>query len=214
MASFDTVRNITSFRECRDEVIPRKIMGRILEAGRHAPSPRNIQSIEFIVVEDDHKLETLANATGDDRIADAPTAIILVSDLERMARKLGDDQARSASLGESAISIQNMRLVAEENDISSVWVSGFNEDAVSQQFRVPEGKLATSVLALAYTDNPVPQDRKFRLNQICYYDDYGNQIQSAFDGLHWSGFGEEKKVFEKKAQGSLGHIRRKLRKVL
>lgn len=208
------MRNITSFKECRNETIPRKVVGRILEAGRHAPSPRNIQSIEFIVVEDDHKLELLAHATGEDRIEKAPASIIVVSDLARMSRKLGEEVARGAALSESAIAIQNMRLVAEENDLSSVWVSGFDESRVSQEFRVPDGKLATSVVALGYTDNPIPQEQKFRLNQICYYDEYDNQVQSVFDGFEWGGVSEEREIYGKKSKGLLDKIARKVRKVL
>ncbi|MFB6147817.1 MAG: nitroreductase family protein, partial [Candidatus Nanohaloarchaea archaeon] len=47
MSVFDQVRELPSFRRARDEVIERKKVGKILEAGRNAPSPGNVQSVEF-----------------------------------------------------------------------------------------------------------------------------------------------------------------------
>jgi len=77
MSSLESVRSITSFRNCRDEVIPRKVMGRVLEAARQTPSPRNTNLLEFIVVEDDDKLQSLSAAVDDKRVKKAPTSLLL-----------------------------------------------------------------------------------------------------------------------------------------
>ncbi|MFB6208445.1 MAG: nitroreductase family protein [Candidatus Nanohaloarchaea archaeon] len=214
MSSFENIINLETFRECKDETIPRKTMGKVLEAGRQAPSPKNIQSMEFIVVEDDEKLEMLANAVGDHRVKEAPTTVVIVSDLERMGRKLGEDQARSACIAEASMAAQNMRIVARENGISSIWVSGFNEEVVSDQFNVPGGKLAVGVVSFAYTDEPSRKKPKFRMNEMTYYDEYGNQIASVFDGVEWKGLYEEKRIYGKKSKGVLDKARRRLSKLL
>jgi nitroreductase len=214
MTAFESSLNLRKFRNARDETIPRKVVGKVLEAGRHAPSPDNIQSLEFIAVEDDSLREFLARETGEDRLEDAPTLIVLVSDIPRMKRRLGSAQGEIAARKEAACAAQNMRLVATENDLCSIWVSGFDEEAVSGELEVPGGKLATSIVALAYSDNPVPQDKKFRMNQTTFYDKYDNQIGSAFDGLSWEGIRNEKRVYGKKGKGLLDKLRRKIRKVL
>lgn len=214
MTAFDSALNIRKYREARDETISRKVVGKVLEAGRHAPSPQNIQSLEFIAVEDDSLLEYLSEETGDHRIEESPTAILLVSDVPRMKRRLGSAQGEIAARNEAACAVQNMRLVATENDLCSIWVSGFDEEAVSDEFSVPGGKLVTSVIALAYSDNPVPQDEKFRMNQTTFYDSYGNQIGSVFDGLSWDGLRDESRVYGKKGKGLVDKLKRKIRKVL
>lgn len=214
MSAFESSLNLKKFRDARDETISRKLVGKILEAGRHAPSPDNIQSLEFIAVEDEGLLDFLAGETGDDRLADVPTAVVLVSDIPRMKRRLGGAQGEIAARKEAATAAQNMRLVATENDLCSIWVSGFNEEAVSNELDIPGGKLATSVVGMAYSDNPVPQDEKFRMNQTVFYDKYDNQIGSAFDGLSWSGLRDESRVYGKKGKGLIDKLRRKVRKVL
>lgn len=214
MTAFESSLNLKSFRTTRDETIPRKIVGRILESGRHSPSPDNIQSLEFIAVEDDNTLQFLSDEAGDDRIAEVPTAVVLVSDIPRMKRRLGSAQGEIAARKEAACAAQNMRLVGSENDLCSIWVSGFDEEAVSNELDIPSGKLATSVVAFAYSDNPVPQDKKFRMNQTTFYDSYGNQIGSAFDGFSWEGVRDESRVYGKKGKGLVDKLRRKIRKVL
>lgn len=214
MSAFESALNLKTFDKCRDETIPRKTVGKILEAGRYAPSPGNVQCLEFIVIESDDSLEGLAETTGNKKITEAPTTVLVVADIPRMRKRVGSSEARKACMAEAAFSVQNMRLVANENDLASILVSGFDENMVGQKFEVPEGKVPLMAVSLGYTDNPHISEHKFRLNQRCYYDSYGRQIQSAFEGLEWKGIKEEQRIYGKKAKGLKDKLKRRLRKVL
>lgn len=213
MSTFENVRSLASFQDVKDETISRKTMGKILEAGRNSPSPGNVQSLEMIVVESDEKLDMLAESTGDHRIREAPTTVILLSDIGRMKRRVGK-RAREAANSEIACAVQNMRLVAKEEGIHSAWVSGYDEHTVAEQFEIPEGKAPLAVVTFAYTDNPNAPEEKFGMNEICFYDHYDNQIGSVFDGVEWKGLREEREIYGKKGKGLIDKVRRKLRKVL
>ncbi len=213
MSTFDDVRALASFSDARDETIARKTMGKILEAGRHSPSPGNVQSLEMIVVESDEKLEMLADTTGDHRVREAPTTVILLSDLDRMRRRIGSG-AREAANSEIAVAVQNMRLVAMEEGIHSAWISGYNEHTVQEQFDIPENKAPLGVVSFAFTDDPNAPEEKFGMNEICFYDRYDNQIGSVFDGVEWKGLREEREIYGKKSKGLVDKLRRRLRKVL
>lgn len=213
MSSLESVQSITSFRNCRDEVIPRKIMGRILEAGRQTPSPGNVNLLEFIVVEDDGKLESLSRAVDDKRVRKAPTSVIILADMSRAQRNLGDEAVHAVN-AEAACSVQNMRIVASEHDLSSIWLSGFNRQDIGEMFNAPSSKEAISVVSFGYTDNPVPIEQKFGMNELFSYDEYGSQVGSVFDGAEWKGIREEKRIYGKKAESILGRLRKKIRKVL
>jgi len=214
MSAFELVNDLKSFRSCKDEVIPRKKMGKILEAGRQAPSPKNVQSLEFIVVEDHQKLEFLEEASGDSRVSEAPTAVLLVADIDRMSRHVGKHFSREASNSEVAIAAQNMRLVAREEGIGSTWIGGFDEDVVADQLDVPSGKQPLGIVLFGYTDNEIERDPKFGLNSICFYDSYDNQIDSVFDGLEWRGVRENRKIYGKKVDGIITKISNKVRSIL
>jgi nitroreductase len=213
MSCFDTILELTSFRKAKDEVIPRKKMARIIEAGRNTPSPGNVQTLQFVVVEDDHKLEMLSEALGDHRISEAPSTVVIVVDENRMERKIGGP-AEEFCMAEAAAGAQNMRLAAQEQGISSVWKTGFDTKTVSEQVAVPSDKKAVATVSFAYTDNPVHSEPRFGINYVAFYDEYDNQVDSFFDSGEWRGLETEKRIFEKKSKGFLQKIRQKAKEVL
>jgi hypothetical protein len=107
-----------------------------------------------------------------------------------------------------------MRIVAEEEGLSSVWKTGFDSNTLGQQLNVPGGKEPFATVSFAYTDRPIASDPKFGMNEVVFYDEYGAQVKSHFDGLHWKGLENERKVYGKKAEGFLTKLRRKIDEVL
>ncbi|MFB6200272.1 MAG: nitroreductase family protein [Candidatus Nanohaloarchaea archaeon] len=214
MAVLETVLNLTSFRDADDKVIPRRKVGKILEAGRNTPSPGNVQALEFIVVEDQHKKEVISKVTDDKRFSDAPTSIVILGDIQRMKRRVGEKHSEQFANAEAAAAAQNMRLVAQEEELSSIWVTGFDQDFLGEQLSVPTGKEPLAVVGLAYTQKPQSQSVKFGMNEVCFYDRYGNQVDSVFDGVHWKGLRENSEIYGKKYRGLKEKLAEKLRKHL
>jgi len=214
MSTLEACREITSFNTCRDETISRKVVGRVLEAGRNAPSPAGVQSLEFIVIESEETKEQVEMVTGEKRVKEAPTVIVVLTDRQRMARRIGTNKAIEACDAEAACAVQNMRLVAQENGLSSCWFSGFEGPALGDMLGCPENVVPAAVVAVGYTDNPIPMTEKFGMNEICFYEEYGNQVSTFLDGPSWDGISEEKKLFKKKASGLKDKVLRLLRKHL
>lgn len=174
-------------------------MGRILEAGRFAPSPGKRQTIEFVVVEDDEVLEHLSNILGDRLIEEAPTSVVIFADPERMARRVKNPV--EACHAEVSASAQNMRILASGEGLCSNLYTSFDGDSVANLLNAPSGKEALAVVSFAYSDSPVKASDRFGMNKICYYDEYDNQIASVFDGFEWKGVREEKSIYGKKFRG-------------
>lgn len=214
MTVFELIQDLKSFRKCTDEVVPRKKVGKVLEAGRQAPSPGNVQSTEFIVVEDEQKKDFLENASGDKRVDEAPTAVIILADIDRMERRVGEAMARDAVIAEGAVAAQNMRLVAKEEGVGSAWISGFREDLVMDQFNIPGGKLPIGAVLLGYPESEIEKESKFGLNSICFYDEYDNQVGSQFDNLEWEGLRENREVYGKKLGGLRTKFKQKVREII
>ena len=206
MTVFEEVCDLKSFERCKDKVIPRKKMGKILESGRNAPSPGNVQTLEFIVVEDEERKEMFYRASGDDRVLEVPNLIIVISNVDRMRRRIKNETEIYCN-AEAACAIQNMRLVARSEGIGSSWVSGFDREDVKHKFRIPEGKEPLAAVLFAYTDDEIEREDRFGMNEVCFYDVYGNQIESFWDDPAWRGLRVEKKIHEKKAKGFLDKLR-------
>ncbi|MFB6244809.1 MAG: nitroreductase family protein [Candidatus Nanohaloarchaea archaeon] len=206
MSVFDAVRELSSFRTARDRPISREKIGKILEAGRFAPSPGSIQSLEFIVVESEDSLRTLATAASDPRLEEVPAAVVVLTDIERMKREV-DEDARSACYAEASCGAHNMRLVAEEEGVSSCWITGFRNGEVESEFMVPEGKMAAGVVGLCYSEDEVETENRFGMNEVVFYDRYGNQLGSFFDSMEWEGLHEEKEKLWRKLEGAFWKAR-------
>jgi nitroreductase len=188
-------------------MVPRKKIGKILEAGRQAPSPGNVQSLEFIIVEDHHKKEVLGNATGDERVVDAPTSVIIVADVDRMARRIGEDHSFGACSAEAAVAVQNMRLVAAENNVQSCWMSGFDRPMVANGFEIPEGREPLFIACFGYSNDLYDREDRFGMNSVVYYDEYDNQIDSLFDSLEWKGVRENRENLERRSRRLQSRLR-------
>lgn len=214
MSVLEACKKITSFEECRDETVSRKVVGRVLEAGRNAPSPGGTQSLEFIVVESEEVKKQVKRVVGDSRVMEAPTVIVVLTDRNRMARRFGQEKSIEICEMEASTAVQNMRLVAQENELSSVRFSGFEGPVLGDMLVCPDNVVPTDVVALGYTDRPIGMSEKFGMNEICFYEEYGNQVSTFFDGPHWEGIKEEKKIFRKKAKGVRDKLSRAVRKVL
>lgn len=212
MSVFEKVRELSSFNKCKEETIEREELGKILEAARRTPSPGNVQGLEFIVVESESELEKLADVASDDRVEEASAAVIVVGDLERMRKRFGD-RALELCSSEAGAASQNMRLVAEELGLSSIWLTGL-DDSAGEAFGVPGERTVSGVAAFGYTDNPVPLDPKFGLESVVYYERYGNKVSSIFDSWDWKGIDAEMEAFERKSEKLLDKFRRRLEQIL
>ncbi|MFO7794268.1 MAG: nitroreductase family protein [Candidatus Nanohaloarchaea archaeon] len=199
MAGLEDFNSIKGFDTAKDEVIERKKMGRLLEAGRHAPSPGNVHTVEFVVVEDHGKLDHLSEVVGDTRVHKAPTSVVVLCDPNRMSRRV--DNEMEACFAEVSASVQNMRILANSEGLCTNLVMGFDSTAVANLIDCPDSKIPLAVLSFAYSDNPTDSSDRFGLNEICFYNEYGNQIGSVFDGWEWEGIHEEREVYTKKLRG-------------
>jgi nitroreductase len=206
MADLNDFNSIKSFSSARDEVLERDKVGRILEAARHAPSPGSVHTVEFVVIEDEEKREHLSEITGDRTIEEAPTSVVFLCDPERMSRRVENEM--EACFAEVSGSAQNMRIMANSEGLCSNLIMGFDHTSVANLIDAPSDKMPLAVVSLAYSDHPSEPEDRFGLNEICYYDEYDNQIKSVFDGWEWEGLREEKEMYYKKMRGLYQKLRK------
>jgi nitroreductase len=137
-----TQRAVRSFsgRPINDEALER-----ILEAGRRAPSSKNSQPWEFIVVRDRELLRRLAevgNYAG--HLASAALAVALVAEDHADAEQRGQD---AYDLGHAT---QNMMLSALELGIGSVHAAVWWPEKSRELLGLPEGRRCDYLLSLGY----------------------------------------------------------------
>ncbi len=139
---------------------------KIVDAGRHAMSARNLQPWQFIMVRDRATLKRIgALCSTAPFIADAPAAIVVLKNLE--STRWGDVDCSQA--------VQNMANAAWALGLGTCWAGNFDQAKLCQMLGVPQGWAIFTILPFGYPDPsnpPRPRPLKER-STIVHYERFG-----------------------------------------
>lgn len=190
MSVYDLILKRRTIRRFKQDPIPRSILEKLVNAGRLAPSGANMQPLEFIVV-DDPKLLGKVFATlkwaayiapaGDPPPGKQPVAYIVVL-INKNIKENGEVDAAAA--------IENMILVALEENIGSCWLGSIQREELAKILNIPGNYKIDSVLALGYPDeSPVME---VATDSIKYWKDENGVLhvpkRKLEDLLHFNGY--------------------------
>ena len=160
----DTLTCIRTRREIRtfvEKSIPDESLLKILEAGRLAPSSKNLQPWHFVVIRNKETLKKISELTPTgEHIARAPLATAVLMDGAKLPEI---DGARA---------IQNMVLAAWDMGIGACWVTNFYDDAVKDLLGAPQRMKLVSVIPFGYPTELKTNRKKIRksLDEIVHYE--------------------------------------------
>ena len=140
---------------------------RILDAGRHAMSARNMQPWQFLVVSDSASLKKMGELCSTGRfVADAPAAIVVLKNTEN---------TRWADV-DCAQAVQNMAVAGWALGLGTCWVGNFDNPKLCEMLEVPAPWAVFTILPFGYSDpKRPPESRPLRLRkEMVHYERYGN----------------------------------------
>jgi nitroreductase len=141
-------------------------LSRIVEAGRHAMSARNLQPWQFIVVRDRDRLKAMgALCTTGRFVADAPSAVVILKDLGN-TRWADIDCAQAA---------QNMATAGWALGLGTCWVGNFDAAKLRENLGYPAGWEVFTILPFGYADEKSPPQGKplKKRAEMVHYERYG-----------------------------------------
>ena len=151
-----------SVRRYAARAVPPEVLRRILEAGRIAPSARNVQEWRFVVVREEQTRRRLVPAcAGQSFVAEAPVVIACCATLTDYVMRCG----QYAYPIDVAIAIDHMVIQAAAEGVGSCWIGAFYEDQVKEILGIPENIRVVQVLTLGYPVEPLrplPPEKKKR----------------------------------------------------
>ena len=169
MQVYDAVRSRLTVREFKPDAVPDLVILKLLEAGRLAPSSRNLQPWHFIVIKNKDTLRRIAEIASSGRfIADAPMAIAIAM-----------ENADRAEL-DAGRALQQMELVAWEEGLGACFVGlrvVEQNRAVKRLLGIPDSAVLVTILPFGYRKDAAmgAQGRRNRkpLAQIAHSERYG-----------------------------------------
>jgi coenzyme F420-0:L-glutamate ligase/coenzyme F420-1:gamma-L-glutamate ligase len=197
----DTIRGRRSVRRYLPKEVSEKLVDRVLEAGRWAPSPHGRQPWRFAVITKEETKERLAEVMGEEwranlemdgqspgvvekrlegsrrRLLDAPVLVLLCLYLEDLDvypdanRQQGEITMAVQSLGAAA---QNMLLVAYDLGLDAGWMCAplFCPEKVVEAMGLDPKLIPHALLTLGYAEGDPPKRRgRKSLDELIVYRD-------------------------------------------
>jgi nitroreductase len=159
MDVFETILKRRSIRRFKDKAVPYEALERCLDAARLAPSGRNQQTLEYIVINDREVLTgifeniggtaKLPPEKGGPRPEQAPKAytVILIN-----KAKEGDANRRRVTLIDVGLAAENIILTALEQSIGCCPILMFNEGDIKLLLDIPDSYDIALVITMGYPD--------------------------------------------------------------
>ncbi len=162
----DAIRERRSIRLFDRRPVEEEKLHSVLEAGRLAPSARNMQEWKFIVVRDADKRARLMEAAKQQHfVGQAPVVIVGCGTITDYTMSCG----QLSYPVDVAIALTQMTLQAVEEGLGTCWVCAFDADRVAELLSMPSGVRPVALLPLGYPkETPAPRPRKAIEEVVCY----------------------------------------------
>ena len=166
MNAYEATITRRSIRRFKDKPVPYEVLEKCVDAGRLAPSGRNQQVCEFVVVDDPQLLPRMFDNIGGSvklppekggpRPENTPKAytIILINKSWE-----GDPNRRPITLYDIGMAAENIILTALEEGIGCCPVMMFQQEGMKNVLNIPENYDIGLVIVMGYPDeSPVAEE--------------------------------------------------------
>jgi nitroreductase len=169
METWDAITARRNVRVFEDRAIDDADLERILEAGRRAPSSRNWQPWDFVVVRERARLVELARVwRGAGSVAQSAATVALIAPV------LPDEMQRDWAQFDTGQAMMSMQIAAADLGIGSGHSAIGDQDLLRSLLGVPEDRFAVALLPLGYPAErplaPIENPRRRPFSEVVHLD--------------------------------------------
>lgn len=157
-----------SVRRYTDEVVPRGVLEKIIEAGRWAPTACNVQGFRFLVIDDPQVFDRIIKGGAAGFLKKVRQAILVLYDNQTDNVEY-HDYVQSAAAG-----IQNMLLTAHSLKVGTCWVNHLpRKNYLRRVLGIPYYLDPIALVTLGYFDQKTCEmPRRRELSDVVCYNEY------------------------------------------
>ena len=165
----EVVKNRYSCKKYSDRPVESEKLTAILEAGRLAPTAKNLQEQHVYVLQSEEALAKLDSVTP--CRYGAPTVLIVAFDKSSVFTYPGGK--RDSGVEDASIVATHMILAAADEGVNSCWINFFDPEKLAQALNLPENEEILMVMDLGYAaegTGPLPnhESRKSLADTVSY----------------------------------------------
>jgi nitroreductase len=157
MDTLEAIRTRRSVRKYEGRPVPEEVVQQLLAAAMNAPSARNQQPWQFVVIDDGRILADVAEINPNAPMArNAPLGILVCGDLSL-------EKSPGYWVVDCAAAVQNMLLAAHALGLGAVWTGVFPREermeGLRRLFKLPANVIAHSLVIVGHAaEHPSPHD--------------------------------------------------------
>jgi len=169
----EAIKGRRSIRTFKNQNVPDKMIDKLIDAARWAPSAGNIQPWEFVIITKPTVKKKLAQAAlNQTHVEEAPVVIVVCADEKRAAMGYGNRGRTLYCIQDTAAATQNILLTAYSLGLGSCWIGAFNEDEAKEALNAPEGIRPLAIIPVGYPNETPPQKSRKFINQIVHHEGF------------------------------------------
>ncbi len=168
-----------SDRKYSDIPIEKEKLGRIIEAGRMAPSACNAQPWKFVVVTEPELLAEVAQAASakllgmNGFVGQAQAIIVVIREKPNLSSKVGATiKNKDYSLIDIGIATENICLQSKAEGIGSCIIGWFDEREIRRLLSIPKAKRVELLITLGYSLTDQREKRRKPSEEVVSYNKY------------------------------------------
>lgn len=142
----EVVKNRYSCKKFSEKQIPQSKLDAILEAGRLAPTAKNLQEQRIYVVQSPDMLSKI-DAVTPCRYG-APTVIVVAFDNNNVFTYPGGK--RDSGVEDATIIATHMILAAADEEVDSCWINFFDPEKAAEELGLPSNEEVLMLMDLGY----------------------------------------------------------------
>lgn len=164
MDVFEAIRTRRSIRRFQTAPVAEEMVAEILAAGMSAPSARNAQPWQFVVIDDRATLEAIPQINPNAPMAaHAPLAILVCGDLAL-------EKSAGYWVVDCAAAVENMLLAAHALGLGAVWTGVYPRqermNGLAGLLGLPEKVIAHSLIVLGHPAERPASENRYRPDRI------------------------------------------------
>ncbi|MDH5684036.1 MAG: nitroreductase family protein [candidate division WOR-3 bacterium] len=185
MDIYQAVLNRHSARRFKPDNITDELIAKVLEAARWAPSWRNNQCWQFIIIRDKPVIEILFKGSSG-KFFNAPVYIVACADPTKSGKREGIDYY----IADVASAIENLLLAATAEGLGTCWIGAIShEESIRQILEIPSPLRVVAIIPLGFpAEDFAARTRNFvtnliirnrsrkELSEFCHMNKFGNRF--------------------------------------
>ncbi len=145
-----------------------------IDSARFAPMAGNQFSPRFILIDDEKKIQKLAEVAEQPFIAKAQYVVVVCSN-KKLTMNAYEDRGERYIKQQVGAAIQNFLLKINQMGLATCWVGHFYDEKIKHLLKIPDDIDVEAFFPIGYAWEKTKPKRKTELDNILYFNEYKNK---------------------------------------